>query len=425
LCFTNPDPGEEVYDTNEQKCFIVTEKKLTGAEARMRILTIGLGGAGTRILDGLLDYDRMSGARCVAGVAVDSDAEGLASLALVPGDCQLFFSSLDPNHPGDIIAHVPREEILSHLQGMDDGDIDALFVCCGLGGTMAGAAPDLVEFLKKSMVEPVFGLCTLPGRDEGDSCLARAADQLEALLAVLEGVIIFDNGAWKDRISSIPEPVPGKDMEDLTGILIGKIRPDIRRERGDPFHEKMNALIAKRVTLLLRAGEHSLREPEDLPEVVLDAGEILNTIQGMGLVTIGYAREELPPARPLDHILRFGPHTRSLRECHVKASRVVELARKAVFDEISAATDLAQVQKALVLIAGPTHEMSMKGYMTVRRWLDRSIRGLEIRSGDYPVKDTRYLGILVILAGMDTLPAVEELYRARESCKGSTGSTGV
>jgi len=82
------------------------------------------------------------------------------------------------------------------------------------------------------------------------------------------------------------------------------------------------------MVLLLRAGEYSLRGPDDTPEVVLDAGEILNTIQGMGLVTVGYAREEMPPARPLDHVLRSSPHTRSVDEHHIKASRIVELAKE-------------------------------------------------------------------------------------------------
>jgi len=235
-------------------------------------------------------------------------------------------------------------------------------------------------------VEPVFGICTLPRKSEGDACLARAADQLDSLLGALDGVIVFDNEAWREKISVAVVPGPAKDADAIAGRLLEKIRPETPKKPVDPFHESMDTLIARRMTLLLRAGECSLRERGDMPEVVLDAGEILNTIQGMGLVTVGYAREELPQARPLDHVLRSGLHTRPVQEHHVKASRIVELAKRAVYQEISADTDLARVQKALVLIAGPSREMSMKGFMTVRRWLDRSIEGLELRAGDYPVK---------------------------------------
>lgn len=391
----------------------------------MRVLTIGLGGAGSHITDKLLEHDRMGEAHCVEGIAVDSDADELASLAMVDANHRLFFSQLDPVHSDDIAAHLPKEEILTHLQGMDDGDIDALFLCCGLGGTLASVAPDLVSLLKISLVEPVFGICTLPRKSEGDACLARAADQLNSLLGVLDGVIVFDNEAWREKISAAVVPGPAKDADTIAGGLLEKIRPEIPKKPVDPFHESMDTLIARRMTLLLRAGEFSPRDTGDLPEVVLDAGEILNTIQGMGLVTVGYAREELPPARPLDHLLRSGLHTRPIQEHHVKASRIVELAKRAVYQEISADTDLARVQKALVLIVGPSREMSMKGFMTVRRWLDRSIQGLELRAGDYPVKKTRYVGILVIFAGMDTLPCIEELRRAKERSLERDGAAPV
>ena len=47
--------------------------------------------------------------------------------------------------------------------------------------------------------------------------------------------------------------------------------------------------------MLLRAGEFGLKGVESA-EVVLDAGEILNTLTGMDLVAIGYAVEKLPTA---------------------------------------------------------------------------------------------------------------------------------
>ncbi len=36
---------------------------------------------------------------------------------------------------------------------------------------------------------------------------------------------------------------------------------------------------------------------------------------------------------------------------------------------------MTSAHKALILIAGPSHELSLKGYMTVRKWIDRSIAG--------------------------------------------------
>jgi hypothetical protein len=55
----------------------------------------------------------------------------------------------------------------------------------------------------------------------------------------------------------------------------------------------------------------------------------------------------------------------------------------------------------------------MRGFQTVRKWIDRSIAGLEMRSGDYPVKNTRYVGIIIMLSGMKNIPRIDELRQMR------------
>ena len=94
---------------------------------------------------------------------------------------------------------------------------------------------------------------------------------------------------------------------------------------------------------------------------------------------------------------------------------MVSLAKKAVDEEVSVPCDLTSSDKALVLIAGPSAELSMKGFQTVRKWIDRSIAGLEMRSGDYPVKNTSFVGIIIVLSGLSNVPRVEELREIRTS----------
>jgi hypothetical protein len=173
----------------------------------------------------------------------------------------------------------------------------------------------------------------------------------------------------------------------------------------------LNERIARQIGLLLRAGEFNEFGLE-VAEVVLDAGEVLNTLKGMGFVAVGYAAERLPTGW-LDFFYRRRSLKYFIEGSHEKAARIVSLAKKAVYEEVSVPCDLTSADKALVLIAGPSAELSMKGFQTVRKWIDRSIAGLEMRSGDYPVKNTSFVGIIIVLSGLSNVPRVEELREIR------------
>ena len=80
---------------------------------------------------------------------------------------------------------------------------------------------------------------------------------------------------------------------------------------------------------------------------------------------------------------------------------------------------MTSAHKALILIAGPSHELSMKGYMTVRKWIDRSIAGLETRSGDYPVMNTKNVAIIIMLSGLENIPRLTELREIQSQYKSS------
>ena len=56
----------------------------------------------------------------------------------------------------------------------------------------------------------------------------------------------------------------------------------------------------------------------------------------------------------------------------------------------------------------------MKGIMTVRKWIDRSIAGMEMRSGDYPVTNSEYVAIIVVLSGLENIPRITEIREIRE-----------
>ena len=386
----------------------------------MRVLIIGIGGAGCRIADALAEHDlRSRSLRCIDGIAVDGDADNLNFLRAIPGENRIFSQILDPLHAGGAVGMLPHDEITGRLHTLDPGDIDALLLIAGLGGEMATLIPDLVTHIREQFIEPVFGLFTLPCNREGEMILARAADDLDALRPVLDGIILFDNQIWyeRGRAEEEQEVRTGSERE----FRLALFRPVTNQGKIPSGFRGINILIGRQISLLLRAGEVGDQSGNEAAEVALDAGEVLNTIRGMGFIAMGYEREHLPAVNP-DLLTRLRPVGHAIQESHLKASRIVTMAKKAVAEGLSVSCNLSDAEKALILIAGPPGEISMRGYMTIRHWIDRSISGHEVRSGDYPLSDTRYIVVMVVLAGFQHFARLDELRETRDRVRLSGNS---
>ncbi|MDD1669904.1 MAG: tubulin/FtsZ family protein [Methanomicrobiales archaeon] len=378
----------------------------------MRILAIGLGGAGARIVDTLYGQDLQGSIHCMAAIAVDFDADTLQRLKFLPPTGRIHFPPIDPTTPYDVQTTIDIEEVMTQIQQVDTIEIDSILLFAGLGGSMVDAAPLIIPELRKSFIEPVFAVVTLPCSGEGKKRSAKAADDIERLKPLVDSVILFDNETWyrkiKDELAITDEKVAKKEIPKRLAKKILS-QPLNRKEY---IHNLLNTRIARQMALILHAGEFSETGVE-VGEVVLDAGEVLNTLVGMGYVAIGYAAESLP-GRYLNFLNRWRPASYFIQNSQNKASRIVSLAKKAIYEEVSIPCDLTSADKALVLIAGPSQELSMRGFQTVRKWIDRSIAGLEMRSGDYPIQNTRYVGIIIMLSGMHNIPRLDELAQARE-----------
>ena len=153
----------------------------------MRIIAIGIGGAGCRIVNSLYAIDRKSSkVACVQGLAVDVDEETIKQLTALPDNARMCFSTLESGIPDSTgaerqTASIDINEIVSRVQNMESGENDAIVFCCGLGGSMVDVAPHIIAGLRSSIVEPIFGLVTLPCLAEGERISAKAADDIEML----------------------------------------------------------------------------------------------------------------------------------------------------------------------------------------------------------------------------------------------------
>ena len=375
----------------------------------MRILAIGVGGAGSRIVDQIYYQDRRSSVSCISSVVVDVDGNLLSRLRNLPEDAKIFFPALDPDVHFDINSTVDVDEIMSKVKRMDNVELDAIMVFVGLGGNMSDIVPELIEEIRKAYLEPVFAVCTLPYLREGRAIAKKAADDLDVIEECTDAVILFDNETWYRKIKASFETTL-----DEHGIAVVKPSPYGRSFPDNPrdVYTMLNERISRQMGLLLRAGEFN-ESGFETAEIVLDAGEILNTLKGNGMTAIGYAIETLP-VNLLESLDKWRSDTYFTEGSHKRATRIVALAKQAVYEDISIPCDLTSADKALVLIAGPSRELSMKGFQTVRKWIDSSISGLEMRSGDYPVRNTRYVGIIIMLSGIHNIPRLEEIRNLRE-----------
>jgi cell division GTPase FtsZ len=388
----------------------------------MRILAIGLGGAGCRIVNSLYSVDhRSSNVACVKAFAIDVDETTLTQLKGLPEEAKIYFAALDPG-PEDAkgestqTATIDIGEIISRVQNIEYAETDAIFICCGLGGSMVDVAPHIIAALRNSITEPIFGLVTLPCLAEGERKSGKAADDIDMLSPLLDGIILFDNETWFKKIRSQKSTLAKKERSFAEMMGFVKEQPALSPKLAT--YLLLNDAIVRRISLILRAGEFKADGGVELAEVVLDSGEVLNTMKGMGFITIGYAVEHLPHD-PLGFFSWLRPAGILADDHKKRASRLVELAKQAIYHEISTPCDMTSAHKALILIAGPSHELSMKGFMTVRKWIDRSIAGLETRSGDYPVVNTKNVAIIIMLSGLENIPRIDEIREIR--AQGRTG----
>ena len=373
----------------------------------MRALLVGIGGAGCRIVETLNSHDERSQVKSVRSFVFDADTEVIHSMKSLEVKRRVVLSPSDPTMKdyscGD---DFDLTSISDCFQEEGVSEVDAIFVCAGLGGRMADLVPRFMEQLENAFPDPVFTILTLPFRSEGAKVSARAAEQLEAIRQMGSASIIFDNETWAGRIET--EAAAAAAELNVEGVP----KPLTRRQTSD-LYDELNEMLARRVGLLLRAGEVTHNGVESA-EVVLDAGEVLNTLTGMDIVSIGYATEKLP-TNISGMFKKMFVEKYMLDEGHKRTSRIIDLAKQAVYEEVSVPCDLTSAEKALVLIAGPSEELSMKGFHMVRKWIDNSIRGLEMRAGDYPVKSTKYVGVIIVLAGIQNVPRVAELEEIYDS----------
>ncbi len=355
----------------------------------MKLAMIGFGQAGGKIVDKFVEYDKRTGSEIVrAAVAVNSAKADLMGIKNIPKDQRVLIGQSRVKGHGvgadnELGAEVAEEDI-DEVQGAIDGipvhEVDAFLVVAGLGGgTGSGGAPVLAKHLQRIYTEPVYGLGVLPGSDEGGIYTLNAARSFQTFVREVDNLLVFDNDAWR------------KTGESVQG-----------------GYDEINEEIVKRFGILFGAGE--VRADQEVAESVVDSSEIINTLSGGGVSTVGYAEEEVEERSTGGLLSRLrGDNTADDLDTAHTTNRITSLVRKAALGRLTLPCEIDGAERALLVMAGPSEYLNRKGIERGRKWIEEQTGSMEVRGGDYPLKGRGFVASVILLSGVTNVPRIKEL----------------
>jgi cell division GTPase FtsZ len=356
----------------------------------MKLAMIGFGQAGGKILDKFIEYDKRHGSGIVrAAVAVNTAKADLMGLEHVPKENRVLIGQSRvkghgvgaDNELGAEIAEEDIDEVQGAIDSIPVHEVDAFLVISGLGGgTGSGGSPVIAKHLKRIYTEPVYGLGVLPGSDEGGIYTLNAARSFQTFVREVDNLLVFDNDAWR------------KSGESVQG-----------------GYDEINEEIVTRFGILFGAGE--VEQGGDVAESVVDSSEIINTLAGGGVSTIGYASETVDNdgGSGSGLLSRFKGDDDPVEDSASTTNRITSLVRKAALGRLTLPCEIEGAERALLVTAGPPKYLNRKGIERGRKWLEEQTGSMEVRGGDYPVPDSQQVASVVILSGVSNVPRIKEL----------------
>jgi cell division GTPase FtsZ len=353
----------------------------------MKLAMIGFGQAGGKILDRFLAYDQATGTGIVrSAIAVNTARADLLGLERVPEENRVLIGQSRVKGHGvgadnELGAEIAEEDI-DEIQGAVDQvpvhEIDAFLITAGLGGgTGSGGSPVLAKHLDRIYTEPVYGLGVLPGSDEGGIYTLNAARSFQTFVREVDNLLVFDNDAWRKT---------GESME-----------------KG---YEQINDEIVRRFGVLFGAGEVSAGD--EVAESVVDSSEVINTLAGGGVSTVGYATEEIGSYDSGGFLSSLTGGNSQPEDPTSTTNRITSLVRKAALGRLTLPCQIEGAERALLVISGPQEHLNRKGIERGRKWLEEQTGSMEVRGGDYPVQEPN-VGAAVLLSGVHNVPRIKEL----------------
>ncbi len=357
----------------------------------MKLAMIGFGQAGGKIVDKFLEYDAETGSNIVrAAVAVNSAKADLMGLKHIPEENRVLIGQSRvkghgvgaDNELGAEIAEEDIDEIQGSIDSIPVHEVDAFLVVAGLGGgTGSGGSPVIAKHLKRIYTEPVYGLGVLPGSDEGGIYTLNAARSFQTFVREVDNLMVFDNDSWRKTGESVQSG-----------------------------YDEINSEIVRRFGILFGAGE--VTQGQEIAESVVDSSEIINTLSGGGVSTVGFAEEEVEETSSGGLLSRFrgggGSDPDTADSAHT-TNRITSLVRKATLGRLTLPCEVEGTERALLVMAGPSKYLNRKGIERGRKWLEEQTGSMEVRGGDFPTDGSGRVSSVVLLSGVTNVPRIKEL----------------
>ena len=358
----------------------------------MKLALIGVGNAGGKIADRIVEFETETGrSLCRFSAVINTASIDLEKITHIPRENRVLIGQTDERSKGhgagadpELGAELAKQDVPELARFLDSvplHDIDAFLVVGGLGGgTGSGGGPVLAEVLSQRYDEPVYGLGIVPGKDEGGRASLNAARSVQSYTEETDGLVLFDNNAWTEGTDTV--------------------------EGG---YERTNFEIVKRVVTLLSAGEY---DGSTVSENAMDSSDINRTLAVGGVSTIAYAEAELDQStrRQQGLLGRFRSDDGAAEDSSADgATKVHSLVRRAVQSRLTCPAAVDSTERALIVVSGPPSELSQKGLVRARQWLEREIDSVEVLAGDDPRKSSDALSATVLLSNVTDVPRIDNL----------------
>ena len=342
----------------------------------MKTVLVGIGQAGGKLVSHIQEYDTEMGFESVQNVLAINTAK--ADLAPLTVDTHLIGQDRTKGQgvgsDNELAAEIMEESLAEVQQTTEDyitTQAESIILVAGLGGgTGSGGTPVLAQRLSEIYDIPVYALGILPSSKENNLAQVNAGRSLKTLTNTADATLLVDNDAWKTTGESLREG-----------------------------YEAINRQIAKRIGLLLAAGETS----SGVAESVVDSSEVINTLRPGGIAAIGYNQSPAADTAK-DNI-----------------NTIMSTTRSAVLSGLSL-TGETTAEAALLVVAGEPATISRKGVEKSRRWVEDETESMQVRGGDFP-RETDEIGALVLLGGLQQSERVQQFYeRANQAAKEATSA---